>query len=93
MITLLNESLSAINQPASLETQQDWAETYGLTSPVLADRGAAYALFPEYLGEEDGMSYPAVVLVDPDGRVFYGATGFGDWSEFADAIRADWAGR
>lgn len=93
MITWLNASLSAINQPAELDVQQAWAEEFGLTSPVLADRGAGYALFPEYLGIEEGMSYPAVILVDPDGNTFYGATGFGDWSDFADVIRADWATR
>jgi hypothetical protein len=93
MITLLNESLSTINKPASRDVQQAWADEFGLTSPVLADVGAAYALFPEYLGIESGMSYPAVILVDPDGRTFHGATGFGDWTEFADIIRADWAAR
>lgn len=93
MITLLNESLSAINKPASLETQQAWVEEFGLTSPVLADEGAAYALFPDYLGIESGMSYPAVIVVDPDGNVLYGSTGFGDWAEFEDVILADWEAR
>jgi peroxiredoxin len=93
MITLLNESLSAINQPASAEDQQAWVDAFGLSSPVLADKGAAYALFPEYLDIESGMSYPAVILVDPDGRVMYGATGFSDWSEFRDIILEDWAAR
>ncbi len=93
LITLLNESLSAINQPASAEVQAAWVEEFGLTSPVLADRGAAYALFPAYLGIESGMSYPAVILVDPDGRVFHGATGFGDWAEFEDILLADWEAR
>jgi AhpC/TSA family len=93
MITLLNESLSAINRPASPEDQQAWVDAFGLTSPVLADKGAAYALFPEYLGIEEGMSYPAVILVDPDGRVLYGATGFSDWGEFEAVLLSDWAAR
>lgn len=93
MITLLNEALGAINQPAAPEVLQDWADTFGLTSPVLADKGAGYALFPEYLGIESGMSYPAVILVDPDGNVLYGATGFGDWAEFEEILLADWEAR
>ncbi|MDP2304898.1 MAG: redoxin family protein [Pseudomonadota bacterium] len=93
MVTLLNESLGAINQPAAPDVLQEWADTFGLTSPVLADKGAGYALFPEYLGIESGMSYPAVVLLDPDGNVLYGSTGFGDWSEFEAIILADWEAR
>jgi thiol-disulfide isomerase/thioredoxin len=93
LVTLLNASLSAINLPAEPDVLQDWAETFGLTSPVLADRGAAYALFPDYLGIEDGMSYPAVILVDPDGAVLYGATGFSDWGEFEALLLDDWAAR
>ncbi len=93
MITLLNESLRAINKPAAPEVLQDWADTFGLTSPVLADKGAGYALFPGYLGIESGMSYPAVILVDPDGEVLYGATGFSDWAEFEDILLADWEAR
>lgn len=93
MVTLLNESLSAINKPAAPEVLRDWAETFGLTSPVLADKGVGYALFPAYLGIESGMSYPAVILVDPDGNVLYGSTGFSDWSEFEDILLADWEAR
>jgi hypothetical protein len=93
MITLLNESLGAINKPAAPDVLLDWAETFGLTSPVLADKGAGYALFPDYLGIESGMSYPAVILVDPDGNVLYGSTGFGDWAEFEAVLLADWEAR
>jgi hypothetical protein len=92
-LTLLNASLSAINMPAEPDVLQDWAETFGLSSPVLADQGAAYALFPDYLGIEEGMSYPAVILVDPDGAVLSGATGFGDWTEFETFLLDDWASR
>lgn len=93
LITLLNESLGAVNYPASLEVQLEWQEEFGLTSPVLADRGAGYALFPEYLGVEDGMSYPGIILVDPDGLVMYGSTGFSDWTEIEDVILFDWVAR
>ncbi|MDP2312340.1 MAG: redoxin family protein [Pseudomonadota bacterium] len=93
LITLLNESLGAINKPAAPDVLQAWADQFGLSSPVLADKGAGYALFPEYLGIESGMSYPAVILVDPDGAVLYGSTGFGDWSELEDVLLADWATR
>ena len=90
MLTLLNESLGAINHPASAETVDAWVAEWGLQSPVVQDEGAGYALMPEYLGVEDGMSYPGVIVLDPDGRVIYGATGFGEWSEFGEVILADW---
>jgi hypothetical protein len=90
LITLLNASLSAVNEPADLETRLEWAGTFGLTSPVLGDRGAGYALMPDYFGIDAGMSYPGVVVVDPDGRVIFGKTGYGDWSDIEGAILADW---
>lgn len=93
MITLLNEALRAINKPAAPTMLRAWAEEFGLTSPVLADKGAGYALFPDYLGVESGMSYPGVILLDPDGNVLYGSTGFGGWDEFEDILLADWAAR
>jgi hypothetical protein len=31
-----------------------------------------------------------VIVLDPDGRVLYGSTGFGEWSEFGEVILADW---
>jgi hypothetical protein len=93
IVTLLNESLSTIYTPASLSEREDWVAEFGLTSPVLGDRGAGAALMPDYLGIDDGMSYPAVILVDPDGRVFYGDTGFSDWTKFQDAILANEATR
>ena len=90
MLTLLNESLGAINHPADAELVDAWVAEWGLQSPVVQDEGAGYALMPEYLGVEDGMSYPGVIVLDPDGRVLYGSTGFGEWSEFGEVILADW---
>ncbi len=81
-ITLLAESLSAINVPATIDVRQDWAATFGVSSPVLGDEGFGYALFPDILGDTDGgMSYPTVVVVDPDGLVVWAGTGFGGWEE------------
>jgi hypothetical protein len=34
-----------------------------------------------------------VILVDPDGAVLYGATGFSDWGEFEALLLDDWAAR
>jgi thiol-disulfide isomerase/thioredoxin len=77
MVTLLAESLSTINIPASLETRQDWAATYGLNSPILGDEGFGYALLPEYMGYDGGMSYPTTVVLDPEGKLLGGFGGFG----------------
>ena len=93
LITLLNASLSAVNEPADLETRLAWAEEYDLTSPVLADRGFAYALFPAFLVQEGGMSLPSTLVVDPEGRLLYGASGFGTWEEFETVILDDVAAR
>ena len=91
MVTLLNASLSSINQPADLDTRLEWAKEFGITSPILADKGAGYALLPEYLGQEDGMSFPSIVVLDPEGRVIYGSSGFGDttWDTIGAVILDD----
>ncbi len=88
MVTLLNESLSAVNVPASLATQQAWAEEFGLFSPVLADRGWGYALLPTFL-EADGFSLPSMVVVAPDGTVIGGSDGVPEepFSELEALIR------
>jgi thiol-disulfide isomerase/thioredoxin len=68
-ITLMAESLSAINMPAAAEDLAAWAEAFGLRGPVLGDEGFAYATFPEYQGRESGMGFPTTVVVDPEMRV------------------------
>lgn len=95
LITILSESLSAVNQPADLATRQEWADYFGLTSPVLGDRGFGYALLPDYFGNTEGMSFPSIVVVDPEGYVLYGDEGYSSeitFDSIEDVIRAH-AGR
>lgn len=97
LVTLLNQELSAVNLPADGLTLVAWKQEFGLSSPVLADKGYGYALFPDYLSPgETGMSLPSTVVVGPDGRVIGGATGFsvdaGGWEVFGQMIR-EHAGR
>lgn len=102
LLTLLNAGLRAVNLPAEPAVVDAWVETFGLTSPVLADRGWGYALMPPYLRPgESGMSLPSVIVVAPDGTVIGGGSGFYDdpevealdgWEPYAAIIRAH-AGR
>jgi hypothetical protein len=92
LITLLNESLSSINHPADLATRQDWVDTFGLSSPVLGDRGFGYALFPDYLQDDSGMSFPTILLINPEMQLVYGTSGYSSDSTFvelADLIRTN----
>ncbi len=91
LITLLTAALNAGNVPAPLDVRQAWAAEFGLTSPVLGDRGAGYALLPDYLGIESGMSYPGIVVLSPAGVVLYGSSGFSDWGAIEAIIQADYA--
>lgn len=93
LVTLLAEALGAINHPADLATREAWAAEFALTSPILGDRGFGYALFPAFLEVESGMSFPSVMVVDPEMRLLYGASGYGGFTEFEDVIRADWSAR
>ncbi len=87
-MTLLNESLSAVNLPASHETREAWVEAFALDAPVLADLGLAYALLPTYLGRSSGMSLPSWVVLDPDGVLIGGGSGFSVDEGGFDEIRA-----
>lgn len=102
LITLLADSLSTVNLPADLATRQQWADTYGLSSPVLGDEGFAYALFPPYF-EDGSAGYPTSAVIAPDGRLLGLYGGFGvrldsdgnvvgnTYDDLADMIRADMA--
>jgi thiol-disulfide isomerase/thioredoxin len=96
-VTLLNASLSAVNLPAPLEDLQGWAEYFGLDGPVLADLGLGYALLPAYLSYEGGMSLPSWVVLDPEGRLLGGGSGYSDdaggFAEIDSIILADLAAR
>lgn len=86
-ITLLNESLSTINLPASLETRQEWAEEFDVHGPILGDQGVAYALFPDYIQDADGsMSFPTVVVIGPDMTVRGWDAGFSEERKFEDLL-------
>ncbi len=93
MVTLLVAGLGNINNPAPLDVRQAWVEEFGLTSPVLGDLGAGYALLPRYLGRDSGMSFPSVAVLAPDGTVLGGQAGFGDWENIRGLITAHAAGR
>lgn len=92
-VTLLNAALSGVNLPADRATREAWAETFGLHGPVLGDLGLGYALFPAYQGRSSGMSLPSWVVLDPEGRLLGGGSGFsaeaGGFDEIEALIRAD----
>lgn len=75
-VTLLNESLSAINLPADSATMEAWISGTGTGGAVLADEGFAYSVMPKYTGSESGMSYPTMVVVSPDMTVLGWDSGF-----------------
>lgn len=56
MLTLLGEDVNS--ETVDLEDQQTWAETYGLTTPVLADEGYATMWA---MGGNGGLPFMALV--------------------------------
>ncbi|GDX79448.1 hypothetical protein LBMAG42_12590 [Deltaproteobacteria bacterium] len=75
-VTLLNASLGAIYESPSPDVLDQWATALGSTGPVLADEGFGYTVFPAYLGKEDGMSFPTMIVVNPDMQVLGSDSGF-----------------
>lgn len=92
-ITVLNESLSAVNKPADAATVRAWIEAYGITSPVLADEGVGYDLIAPYVSGGDGVSLPSALVIAPDGRLLGGDHGYSDdsggWDRYAAFIFDD----
>jgi len=87
LVTLLNANLSEVNLPADADTVAEWVSAFGLTSPVLADRGFAYAVLAPATHPDGGMSLPTIAVLDPDGKVIYLDTGFGETSGYFNPIR------
>lgn len=92
LITVLNASLGDVLAPADLDMRNEWADTFGLSSPVLADQGFGYAVMAAAL-QDEGISLPTVFVVDPDGVAIAGQTGFGSWDDYEALILDDWASR
>jgi hypothetical protein len=87
VITMLAPALA---DPLGLTTTamlENWTTTYGLTSPVLADRGWGLSMFLPALVDET--AYPSWVIVDPDLLVVEMGVGFGGFAELETAILAD----
>ena len=72
------------------DTHTAWVEDYGLTDPVLYDRGFAYALFPDFVEEYSGetFGYPTWIVVDPEMNLVHGNVGFSSWDDIGDIITA-----
>lgn len=87
MITLLNAGLSEVNLPASAPTLDAWHLQFGLSSPVLADAGYGYGVLAPALNPDGGMGLPSIAILDPEGRVIYMDTGFGETSGYFDPMR------
>jgi len=86
VLTLLAPSL---NDTAGTPTQaqlQAWIDTFGLRSPVLADRVWGLSVVEPTVGADFG--YPTFVLVSPTLEVLAMDVGFGGYDTFGDLIRA-----
>ena len=88
VITLMGNGLSDSLTTPSNELLNEWSDYFGITDPVLADRGYAYAVFAPYLTSTgEGYGYPAWVLIGPDMTLRGGNIGFGGWDSVAKMIR------
>lgn len=87
VVTLLAPSLSDVLGVTDVALRQEWAGTFGLSGPVVWDRGYGLWVLGEALG--DGFAYPSFALLDPKGRVLDVWSGFGSWDDAAELIAAD----
>lgn len=68
-ITLITPSIYLHEGSVAAEHVQEWAEAFGLDSPVLVDRGYMQVVGGSHFGDA-GLGYPTVILVAPDRTVF-----------------------
>ncbi len=87
LVSLMGAGLAAPYETPEPSLVDQWVETFDISDPVLADRGASYALFPPYLGTAS-FGWPAWVIIDPQMRLAYGQVGFGSWDTAAAVIQS-----
>lgn len=87
VVTLLNASLSAVNQPPEDAAWASWLARYDHGEPILKDRGYGYATIGQVLGEDLG--YPAWAILRPDLTVLAVGAGYDSWETFVMIIQAD----
>lgn len=85
VITMLAPSLSDTGGTPTTAELQDWIDSFGIDSPVLADR--VWGLSTVGLQMPDDFGYPAIVVADPDLTVTYVQIGYSTFDEIADVIR------
>jgi len=90
VVSFLGNGLSEPFGTPSAATLGTWVDSFGLTDPVLYDRGFAYATFPDFVTEYTGESfgYPTWLVVSPEMELVHGNVGFGSWDDVAEIIRA-----
>jgi hypothetical protein len=90
VVTLLSPALAEVISTPDRSMLLAWSDQFGLSSPVLGDRGWGYWLVNESLGS---ISYPAWIVVAPDLTVIEIGTGFRSWDDFRNIIVDHHAGR
>jgi hypothetical protein len=86
VVTLLAPSLADTVGLTTTAMLDNWINSYGLSSPVLADRAWGLSMFVPLFG--DMTAYPSWVLVDPELIVVSTGEGFGSYAEHETAILA-----
>lgn len=86
VVTLLAPSLGDPLGETTNTMLNNWTSTFGLSAPVLADRGWGLSMFLPLFGEQTG--YPSWVLVDPNLQIIDAGSGFGGYAEHEAAILA-----
>jgi len=90
VVTMLAPSLSDTAGTPTTRQLQQWIDTFGVTSPVLADRIWGLSVAYPYFG--DSFGYPTFIVVNPSLEVIGTQVGYGGWDEFATMIADDASG-
>jgi hypothetical protein len=83
VVTLLVPALDDIFTEAPDEQLDEWAATFALDGPVLADRGWGYAMAAPLWSE---LAYPSWFVTSPTLEVIAIGQGYGGWEPIRDVI-------
>jgi len=87
VITLLCPALDDVLGETSVNDLSSWANTFGLSSPVLGDRGFGLTMFVQALADQT--AYPSWAVVDPNGVIVDVGVGGVPYSELETTIVND----
>ena len=84
-LTLMVPSIYRHEGSVDLEDIREWADLFGLQSPVLVDRGFTKSVLGAHFGS--GLGFPTSLILSPELVVLEAHNGFSGWDDLEQTVR------